>query len=373
MTLRSHSKPVSGWKDVDCLGQWVIIDRSDDNLSLLSIGDHTFDETEVTSLRRTLNEKSRFLLLGPLREALESLKFTDSKVAHGGLIYQVTVRPIISPDKTIAVGAYGVFNEVATPLAPEPVIGTWQWRVSRIDGTNVGLDASQWDSVLLEDIYGITKEFLTSSRGPAGDWLNKLIAPKDRAAIKFMIDSGIDINNRKRHLLTYESVRGYGSSTPEPMQISNSARAYPDPDHPEAVMLRGFSRIVPFPTNLQLPGLSPVSEGEVLQSAFSLLSDRVFAELDMAQGITFVTSPSWAKFGLPPGFEMNITSLTHPDDIGPAEAYLEKTRASNVDNESLRVRLITVNDGYRQFRLTASPIDQANPARYILVQLIPAD
>lgn len=350
---------------------WVIIHDSDEAVSLLALGDHTFDEENATSVRKNLGAIGRVLLLERLRNALNSMSSFDEKIPYGGRTYRVTVKPILSPDKTMAVGAYGIFTSIGATRPPEPVIGTWQWRVSRKDGTNVGPNASMWDRVLLEEIYRITEDVHTSSRGPAGDWLNKLVAPKDRATIKFMIDSGIDINNRKRHLLTYEAVRGYGSANPEQMQISNSARAYPDPEYPEAVMLRGFSRIVPSPTNIQLPGLMPVPEGMVLQAAFSLLNNSVFAEIDMAQKITFATSPSWADHGLQPGFEMNITSLTHPEDIGQAETYLEESRQKPEKRTPLTVRLKTVHRGYRTFSLTATPIDTERPARYILAHLAP--
>nr|ABR67107.1 unknown [Arthrobacter sp. Chr15] len=73
----------------------------------------------------------------------------------------------------MVVGAYGIFDHPGHKLAEEPLLGTWQWRVSKATGKNVGEDSSRWNENLFK-IYGIdpVHPSRASAARPASGWLN---------------------------------------------------------------------------------------------------------------------------------------------------------------------------------------------------------
>jgi hypothetical protein len=358
-------------QEIDARGRWVVLDTTQDGVSLLAVGT---ENHPGISPRNWLDARTRTILLDKLRAALTSGEAFDDIIRYGSAEFAVVAKPVVSPDGKQVVGAYGIFDHPGQPIPDAPVIGTWQWRVCKQTGKNVGDDSSLWDTNLFE-IYGIDPATVESKRGPAGEWLAKLVSTKDRDTIKLVIDSGISVNNRSRHLLSYEIVYGYGSPNPSKKQIAMSARAYDDPDYPEAIMLRGFSRGVDSPTKLVTPGLSPVSAGLVTEALFALAADRAFAAVDMQQELTFRTSNRWADFGLLPDFEGNLAALAHPDDKFSFEHHLAAAAAGRIGPESsAAVRLRTTNETWQEFAVSVAPIGSIDgQSRYLMTSLAPAN
>lgn len=361
---------MSKQQEIDAKGRWVILDATQDGASLLAVGGENYPGI---SPRNWLDARTRTLLLDKLRAAITAGEAFEGIVRYGPAEFAVVAKPIVSPDSKQIVGAYGIFEHPGRPIPDTPVIGTWQWRVCKQTGKNVGDDASLWDDNLFK-IYGIDPATVESKRGPAGEWLAKLISTKDRDTIKLVIDSGISVNNRSRHLLSYEVIYGYGSANPSKKQIANSARAYDDPDYPEAIMLRGFSREVASPVKLITPGLSPVSSGLVTEALFALSADRAFAAIDMQQEVTFRTSAKWAAFGLLPDFEGNLAALAHPDDKFSFEHHLASAAAGRIGPETpTNVRLRTTAETWRSFTVAVAPIGSLEgESRYLMTSLAPA-
>ncbi|WP_427008488.1 hypothetical protein [Pseudarthrobacter sp. H2] len=357
-------------QEIDAKGRWVVLDTTQDGVSLLAVGT---ENHPGISPRNWLDERTRTVLLDKLRTALSSGEAFDGIVRYGSAEFAVIAKPIVSPDGKQSVGAYGIFEHPGHRIPDAPLLGAWQWRVCKKTGKNVGDDSSLWDTNLFK-IYGIEPATVESHRGPAGEWLAKLISTKDRDTIKLVIDSGISVNNRSRHLLSYEVVYGYGSANPGKKQIAMSARAYDDPDYPEAIMLRGFSREVDCATKLVTPGLSPVSAGLVTEALFALAADRAFAAIDMQQEVTFRTSSRWADFGLLPDFEGNLAALAHPDDKFSFEHHLAAAAAGRLGPESsASVRLRTIAETWQEFSVAVAPIGSTDgQSRYLMTSLVPA-
>ncbi|MGY2747550.1 hypothetical protein [Arthrobacter sp. UYCu723] len=356
-------------QEIDARGRWVVLDSTQDGVSLLAVGT---ENHPGISPRNWLDERTRTVLLDKLRTALTSGEVFEETVRYGAVEFAVVARPIVSPDGQQIVGAYGIFEHPGHAVPGAPLLGAWQWRVNKRTGKNEGDDSSRWDTNLFR-IYGIEPATVESQRGPAGEWLAKLISTKDRDMIKLMIDSGISVNNRSRHLLSYEGIYGYGSANPGKKQIAMSARAYDDPDYPDAIMLRGFSREVDSPTKLVTPGLSPVLAGLVTEALFALAADRAFAAIDMQQEVTFRTSTRWADFGLLPDFEGNLAALAHPDDKFSFEHHLAEAAAGRIGPESsARVRLRTTAETWQEFAVAVAPIGFADErSRYLMMSLAP--
>lgn len=357
-------------QEIDAKGRWIVLDSTQDGVSLLAVGT---ENHPGISPRNWLDERTRTVLLDKLRTALTSGESFEETVRYGAAEFAVVARAIVSPDGQQIVGAYGIFEHPGHPVPDEPLLGAWQWRVNKRTGKNEGDDSSRWDTNLFT-IYGIEPATVESQRGPAGEWLAKLISTKDRDMIKLVIDSGISVNNRSRHLLSYEIIHGYGSANPGKKQIAMSARAYDDPDYPEAIMLRGFSREVDSPTKLVTPGLSPVSAGLVTEALFALAADRAFAAIDMQQEVTFRTSSRWADFGLLPDFEGNLAALAHPGDKFSFELHLAAAAAGRIGPESsVHVRLRTASETWQEFTVAVAPIGSTDgPCRYLMTSLAPA-
>ncbi|MFF1831116.1 hypothetical protein [Paenarthrobacter sp. NPDC058040] len=349
----------------------MVLDATEDGASLLAIGDQ--DHAGI-SPRNWLDERTRKVLLERLRTALTTGQAFDGISHYEGKEFSVVAIPIVSPDGRQVVGAYGIFEHPGHQVPKAPLVGTWQWRVDKKTGKNVGNDASIWDANLFK-IYGLDPKLVESARGPVGEWLAKLISTKDRDTIKLVIDSGISVNNRNRHLLSYEVIHGYGTADPRKKQISNSARAYDDPDYPEAIMLRGFSREVDSPMKILTQGLDPVPSGLMTEALFTLAADRAFAAIDLQQEVTFRTSPKWAEFGLLPDFEGNLAALAHPDDKFALERHLSSVAAGQTGPQSsIAVKMRTIAEEWKDFILAAAPIDAAGvSSRYLMTSLVPAN
>ncbi|WP_423185051.1 hypothetical protein [Arthrobacter sp. NyZ413] len=356
-------------KQIDAIGRWVILDSTQDGASLLAVGD---ENHPGISPRNWLDGRTRTVLIDRLRTALATGDPFEGAVRYGSTEFVVIANPVVSPDGKQVVGAYGVFDHPGRTMPKAPLLGTWQWRVSKQTGKNVGEDSSLWDANLFE-IYGIDTSTVESRRGPAGEWLAKLVSTKDRDTIKLVIDSGISVNNRNRHLLSYEVIHRYGSANPGKKQIVNSARAYDDPDFPDAIMLRGFSREVASPMELITPGLSPVSSGLLTDALFSLAADRAFAAIDMKQEVTFRTSSKWVDFGLLQDFEGNLAALAHPDDKFGFEQHLASAAAGRTGPEtSTIVRLRTTSETWKAFTVAVAPIESIDgQSRYLMTSLAP--
>ncbi|MEV7574358.1 hypothetical protein AB0P28_14795 [Pseudarthrobacter sp. NPDC089323] len=348
-----------------------MLDTTEDGSSLLAVGDQDYPGI---SPRNWLDERTRRVLVERLRAALATGEAFDGIVHYEGAEFSVVANPVVSPDGRQVVGAYGIFDHPGYKVPAAPLVGTWQWRVDKKTGKNVGDDASIWDANLFK-IYGLDPKLVESARGPVGEWLAKLISTKDRDTIKLVIDSGISVNNRSRHLLSYEVIHGYGTADPRKKQISNSARAYDDPDYPDAIMLRGFSREVESPMKILTPGLDPVSSGLMTEALFTLAADRAFAAIDLQQEVTFRTSQKWAEFGMLPDFEGNLAALAHPDDKFALERHLSSVASGQTGPQSsIGVKMRTTAEEWKEFILAAAPIDATETSsRYIMTSFVPSN
>ncbi|WP_146076675.1 hypothetical protein [Rathayibacter tritici] len=283
---------MSGLTEVDALSSWVVCDILGDAIALRELGGQEFPGV---SLRRTLDRRGVRLLYASMREAVaaEADRFVNE--TYAGRKYAVDVRLVWSPDRTTILGATGIYYPVGTVAEDAPVIGTWQWRVDRRTGQNRGPNASRWNDDLYR-IYGVDPAGIDTTRGPSAEWLAKFLPPSSAATIKLAIDSGIKDAPQTLQVLGYDAIR---QDTGDTFAMCMYARAYPDPDDPGALWLRGFSHSVEKSPKIQpVDRAAPALDG-LASAAFALATTQALAAIDVIQGTIFMRSPNWERTGLP--------------------------------------------------------------------------
>ncbi|MFJ8896830.1 hypothetical protein ACIRCZ_19765 [Leifsonia sp. NPDC102414] len=360
---------------VDSIGEWVIcglewVEHEErERPILLAVGDREFGGS---SPRRSLDQRSREVMFAPLVHAMTTGQDARNLTTYREAQFDVVVRVVRSPDRSTVLGAYGIFVEAGTSIPAAPVIGTWQWHVFRDTGTNFDENASVWDDALFS-LYEFPRDWVSSVRGPVGDWLSKLIATtEDRAKMKRHIDTAVSAATHLRQLFTYKVVTRYGTANPGFKYLSLCGRTYDDPEHTEALWMRGFTREVKSASADVSHGLAPVSPDALSEAltdaAFRLSRNLAFAAVDLLQARVFLTSPSWSEFGLQPDYEGSITALLNGEDRDSLERALDDVSAGRAPAEALELAFMVPGGAAMRFIVEVTHIDPA-PSRYLLVSL----
>ncbi len=216
----------------DTIGRWAVFSYFGGQLSLHAVGDESVyatSEDDKLSARRLLSERARGVLLEPLRQALAAGQQVSWEQTHADASYQVVVQPITTPDGTMTIGALAAYDLADAVLPSPPLVGTWQWTVGP-DGKNFGEDASIWN----DDLYRLHEyqpTNVTNDRGPAGEWLNKLVPPAEQQHVTDFVNKGLTICNNQALVLSMGAVTRPGTANPGRKQLELIGTAMPHPDH----------------------------------------------------------------------------------------------------------------------------------------------
>lgn len=344
-------------RENDALSQWVVIDRFGETTTLLAIGETEFPGV---SPRRSLDRRSREILLPALTAALSGTEMTPQPAPYQGAEYVVTASPIRIPDGSRVVGAIGVFAAASAPLPPRPLVGTWQWTVDT-SGNNVGENSSLWDDNLFE-LHEYPRDAIRSSKGPVGDWLSQMLPYEERARVKATVDAGLFAGNNVHQLLTFGAVTPRGTRK----QLALTGTAMPLEDMPGVHFAYGFTREVAAPSTYKTTGLEEVETGDFARAYLELARDTAFAAIDCEQTYTFMTSPSWRNLGLLSPFDGDVRTLATPDDHVRFERFVDDARSGEPDDQNFALHV----EGGRvdTFRVAAARVDRDSArARYLLL------
>lgn len=355
-------------------GKWVLLDTTQEGMSLLSVGNEDF---AGVSPRNTLDEPTRFILLKKMREAIDGTDF-HGVVNFSGKDYSVTAVGI-APDDEQIVGALGIFAPTGQPLPEPPTFGSWRWRVNKTTGETYGENGNGWSHGPMHSmfrVYGTNPDMLNSPNGPTSiaEWLAKFVAPQDRNVLKLLIDNGIELDNRERQLVRSEIVFAYGTGNERTQEVSISARGYDDLRYPEAVMIRGITRHVDTRAKIVTPGLNPLEVGLIPEAIFALNPGTAFVGVDLIQRSVFQLSPSWNELGLQTAFEKNIVDLAHEEDQKVLDQYLATIASGKEPSASSISVRFKAGAEWSAFSVLAARIDSTEtPSRYLMISLAPGN
>ena len=353
-------------RQVDALNNWVILDRFGGQTTLLAVGSP--DDPGV-SPRRNLAQEAREVLLPDLLEVLSTGNEVNRIVCRAGDEFQVTIRPIHSPDGSVVSGCYGLYRKAGQACPPVPLIGAWQWTVDR-SGNNVGRNASQWDENLYR-LHELEPEDIVSKKGPAGDWITRLLPYEDQARVKSVVDAGMINADNKQILLSFGAIIDPDSAAPRRKQLALTGTAMPHPTLPDCTFAYGFTREVHGHVQDATQHLPVVDSALFTRAYFELASSTVFAAIDCEQNFVFMTSPSWESQGLPARFDGNIAQLLEETDAEALRAHLHEvcTRSTEGSPRPIALRLRLEENALRLFSVRAVRVGDALPGRYVLLSL----
>ncbi|AMM22596.1 hypothetical protein AX769_20850 (plasmid) [Frondihabitans sp. PAMC 28766] len=341
----------------------MVLDRFNDVTTLLSVGNVPVNGK---SPRKTLTETGRRVLLPALVAAMDNKRTIDVVVEHGTTQWSVTAKPIVTPDGTEIIGAYGIYGPTGTPYPPEPLIGAWQWTVDR-SGNNVGELSSLWDKNLYA-LHEYDPGAVSSTKGPVGDWLTKLLPHEDRAQVKTVVDAGLSAANGIHQLLSFGAITRLGTDNPGRKQLALTGTSVPVPGSPGVFHAYGFTREVPSPTRVITSGLNVVNVADFTRAYFELASETAFVAIDCIQSYVFMTSPSWARLGFHPDFEGDLATLSPTTERPNAEAVILAARQGDPASfDPLITTLKTRADDFKAVRIRFSRVDRdVTPSRYLI-------
>lgn len=359
----------------DTRGQWAVFSHFGGQLSLHARGNESIyatSEDDKLSARRLLDERSRAVLFDALRHTVASGESVSTQQEHAGDDYQVIVRPILTPDSSMIIGAIAVFDYDRAVLPAEPRIGTWQWNVGP-DGKNYGDNASIWN----DDLYRLHEyqpDTVSNERGPAGEWLNKLVPPAEQQHVTDFVNKGLTACNNRALVLSMGAITRPGSSNPGRKQLELIGTAMPHPDHAGVRFAYGFTREVPRSGRSLPAGYETIPTSEVIRAYFEVASKLALAAVDCQIGVTFQRSPGWSAFGLHPEFDGDFAALVPEDERQELLAYFDRARASDAAGRQPHHAAVRLLDGTdRSVSITAVRVDRdAEISRYLLLALDPA-
>jgi hypothetical protein len=349
-------------REIDANDRWVVVDRFGGVVTLLAVGD---EDLPGVSPRRHLDRRSRELLLPALADAMERDVPVSQVASFDSAEYAVMAKPIRIPDGSLVVGALALFTSRDVSAPPEPLVGSWQWRVDT-SGREVGADASLWDDNLFE-LHEYPRDAVRSSRGPVGDWLSRLLPYEERAKVKTTVDAGLFAGNNVHQLLTFGAITRLGSPNPGRKQLALVGTAMPVEGRPGVHFAYGFTREVKRPAAYRTTGLDVVDPADFTRAYFELLPEAAVAAVDCVQSYTFMTSPGWAGAGFYDPFEGDIAALATPDDRGGFEQFIARSRSAE-SAETTVVSLLHADGTAALYSVHASRVDHGvSESRYLLL------
>lgn len=352
-------------QQIDPINEWVILHQFDGELQLVAAGRREFDPNDSKKLRNRFHRVTRAILLPSLEIAAQGTCVNRTAELQGER-FTIIAKPIHTPDRSMVIGVYGIASPTSAKMPTEPLIGTWQWRTDE-HGNNVGENASVWDDNL-HLLHDFPREAVTSERGPAGDWTNRLIPYQQRPRVWDFVKNGLKAAHRKPLRISFGAITGIGTPNPGLKQLTLLGTAMlVDADTGERFAY-GFTRANPNPPADQATAMQTMDASQFARAYIELNTNLAFAALDCEQDTVFMTSPSWAEHGLHEPFEGPVTALTDRDDRTALDEYLHAIRNGSSANP-VTVALTTEAGTPRRFTIRAARVDPETPASYLLLAL----
>lgn len=343
--------------------RWVLVDfLNSDQPGLLSIGAVNYSGSSV---RKNLDVVGRELLVDRIRLVAETGQETDEVVNLRSIDYRVLTMPLRGPATNTILAVTAIYKRVEDELPERPPIGVLEWKIS-FDGHI----ETAWNDDLFR-IYEI--ERTGTSTSPTGDmnqWVSELISPEDRTRMKVTIDAAIRSGNAQRYLVPYKVITRSNTDNPGVKNLEVSGRVLPDETF-EGKWLRAITRevreITPSPIT---PGFGDFQSSSLLRAVFDLASDQVLMAVDTSCWQTFMTSPTWHKFGIRTPRFGYLPHVIHPDDYRAFREIVEDSRPAT----AAIVRLQHTDGSYNPYNVAASsaPDDNGTTGRYSVVRMSPA-
>lgn len=348
---------------IDDEAKWVILDRFGGATTLLAVGDVTIDGK---SPRKSLTETGRRILLPLLIQAMDDRTAVEAATEYRGAPLTVVATPILTPDRTRVVGAYGCYAPKGDPVPEEPLIGAWQWTVD-LSGNNVGDTSSLWDDNLYR-LHEYDPSSVSSTKGPVGDWLTKLLPREDRAQVKTVVDAGLAAANGIHQMLTFGAITRLGTENPGRKQLALTGTSEAVEGSPGVIRAYGFTREVPEPTRVITSGLDVVNVADFTRAYFELASETAFVAIDCVQSYVFMTSPSWETLGFHPDFEGDLATLSTADERNRVEETIATARRPDQATPPVLTTSLKTRTGiYKKVRIRFSRVDrEASVSRYLI-------
>lgn len=341
-------------------GTWILIDLlNQDQMGLLSIGQTSF---HGASVRKNLDACTREVLVDRIRVVSETGVPIDETVERGGEHFRAIVEPVFAPASRTLTALWAICARESAPLPPRPPVGALEWMI-----WDDGRIETVWDDGMF-DLYEISRTGSASPTGDMNQWVNSLIAPEDRARMKLTIDAGIRQSNGKRYFVHYRIITRADTGNPGMKNLEVAASSLPDPVLPLR-RLRAITREVPE----LIPAINPEfgDTGSIIHALFALSTDAVLAAVDVRRWQTFMTSDSWADFGIQEPRHGYLPHIIHPDDF---DAFREAAQSEGTD--PVRVRLLHKSGGYFPYEVATSNGQEATGnAEYVIcrIKAIPSD
>jgi hypothetical protein len=343
--------------------RWVLVDYlNSEQPGLLSIGDINYSGSSV---RKNLDVLGRELLADRIRLIAESGQQLDEIVSLRGTDYRVVGLPLRGPATNAVLAVVALYTKAGADVPERAPIGVLEWKIS-FDGH---IDTS-WN----DDLFRIYEmERVGDSNSPTGDmnqWVAELISPEDRTRMKVTIDAAIRSGNAQRYLVPYKIIARSGTDNPVTKNLEVSGRVFPDPAI-HGKWLRAITRevqdVTPSPIT---PGFGDFQSSSLLRAVFDLASDQVLMAVDTSCWQTFMTSPTWQKFGIQSARFGYLPHVVHPDDYRAFREIVEESRPAT----AAIVRLLHADGSYNPYSVAASsaPDDHGATGRYSVVRMSPA-
>lgn len=357
--------------DYNTLGQWAVFANFGGTLSMHAVGDESIEkqhDDDMLSARKLLDKRSRAVLLPVLKEALQDGTVVDTTVMLDGEQYSVRVVPVHMPDGSRAIGASAIYDLEGRILQGDLLIGAWQWLVGP-DGTNYGDDASVWD----DDLYRIHEyqpQAVNNARGPAGEWLNKLVPAAERDEVNEFVNKGLAACNNRALVLPMGAVVRPDSAHPSRKQLELIGTAMPHPRLRGVRLAYGFTREVPKRTASQPAGYSTMSAADLLVPYFEAATELCLVTIDLQINVMIQRSPGWRALGMDPAFDDNVVLLAPVRMHEEFRSYLQSSRSHAGDLPAFTTSLRTVSGDDVDVRIQSYRIDRENfVSRYLLLKV----
>lgn len=352
------------------VGAWVLLEQQ---RKLLLIGETIY---HGVSPRKYIGESGRKLLLPAFAQAFDDGVDQDTITEFAGQKWRVTVRLIRSANRGAILAAIGTHYPAFDALmpAPQPVVGSWEWKIETSDdGRSI---STYWDEGMYS-LYDLEPEMARVPVGawPTPQWFNAVIIPEDRARMRILIDEGIDVGNDNLHSITYSVFTGYGRGHLDTRQLRLAGRAVTDDEG--ILWLSGISHEAKENSEDFTPGLRGSRTDGFLRAAFELARDSALAAVDTHLLEVYMTSPGWSTMGLPHLPDGAISRLLHEDDLPAFQEYIAMvacTLTSRPQDRWRSFRLRTRSGSYEQFDTLATAARvSARDNRYVLVRFSLSD
>lgn len=338
-------------------GSWMLIDMINPNsYSLVSVGG---ESKPGLSLRKSLSELTRELILERVKQVGEHGKPLDENVEHRGQKWRVKVRPLISPVNRVVVGVQAIFVKATSPIPERPLAGTLEWRI--IDGGRV--IETDWDDDMFA-IYGARRTGLGSAAGNMTDWVGTLVAPEDRARMKVVITGGISAPDGQRHVIAYRINAGDDGTT---KYLEASGRVTHDPDG-HTKWLRGITREVEEMAPAKHPAVADMASGALLRAAFDLNRETVMLAIDTEWWQIFMTNAAWAVNRLQMPHYGYVPHAVHPDDM---DEFMTLCDTAGASQPPATIRFLCTDGNYAAFTASVSSgrFGDSGDRRYVIASL----